>query len=65
MIEEEGCLSVPDFTEDVERASSVQVRFQSLNGKTEELQAEDRLARAVQHEVDHLNGLLYLDYLRV
>lgn len=64
LIEEEGCLSVPDFTEDVERASAVKVRFQSLEGRPEELEAEDLLARAVQHEVDHLSGMLYLDYLR-
>lgn len=64
LTEEEGCLSVPDFTEDVTRPSWVKVRFQDLDGKPRELEADDLLARAVAHEVDHLKGLLYLDYLR-
>lgn len=64
LTEEEGCLSVPDFTEDVTRPSWVKVRFQDLDGKARELEADDLLARAVAHEVDHLKGLLYLDYLR-
>ena len=64
LTEEEGCLSVPDFTEDVSRPGWVKVRFQDLEGEIRELEAEDLLARAVAHEVDHLNGLVYLDYLR-
>lgn len=64
LTEEEGCLSVPDFTEDVSRPGWLKVRFQDLEGEIRELEAEDLLARAVAHEVDHLNGLVYLDYLR-
>ena len=62
--EEEGCLSVPDFTEQVSRSRWVQVKFLDLEAKPQVLEGEDLLARAVCHEVDHLDGTLYLDYLR-
>jgi peptide deformylase len=62
--EEEGCLSVPDFTEMVSRPSWVRVKFLDQDGKPQQLEADGLLARAVFHEVDHLNGKLYLDYLR-
>lgn len=59
--EEEGCLSIPGFTAMVERPRWVRVQSQDLEGKTFEFEAEDLLARAVCHEVDHLDGILYLD----
>ena len=57
----EGCMSVPDFTGSVLRAQSVRVRAQDANGHWFELDCEGYEARAVQHEVDHLDGLLFLD----
>jgi peptide deformylase len=60
---EEGCLSIPDIYGDVERASSVTVRALDLEGKTWEREATGLLARAIQHEVDHLHGKLFIDYL--
>lgn len=64
MTEEEGCLSVPEFTEMVTRSERVKVRFQDLEGKMQEMEGEGLLARAFAHEIDHLNGSLYIDYLR-
>ena len=60
---EEGCLSIPDIYGDVERALRVVVRAQDLDGKPFELDASDLLARCLQHEIDHLHGKLFLDYL--
>lgn len=60
---EEGCLSVPDFSETVTRARKLEVRFMNRNGEEVTLSAEGLLARAVQHEVDHLNGTLFIDHL--
>jgi peptide deformylase len=59
----EGCLSVPGEAEDVERAAKVWVRALDYHGKPFELEAEGLLAIAVQHETDHLNGTLFVDYL--
>jgi peptide deformylase len=59
----EGCLSIPDFREDVTRAKTVTVRAQDLNGKFFEHTGEDLLARALLHETDHLNGKLYLSHI--
>lgn len=61
--EEEGCLSLPEYTEMVKRASKVKVRAQDRTGKSFELEAEGLLAKALQHEIDHLNGLLFIDRL--
>ena len=58
---EEGCLSIPGFTAVVERPSKVHVVGQDLEGNPQELDAEGILARAVCHEIDHLDGILYLD----
>ena len=58
---EEGCLSIPGFTAVVERPSQVHVVGQDLEGHPQELEAEGILARAVCHEIDHLDGILYLD----
>jgi peptide deformylase len=60
---EEGCLSVPDFTEKVKRAVRVKVRARDRAGKTFELEADGLMAKALQHEIDHLNGILFIDRL--
>jgi peptide deformylase len=60
---EEGCLSIPDVRIDIERPSSVTVRFLDREGKPQEMVAEGLLATAVQHEIDHLNGKLIIDFL--
>jgi peptide deformylase len=57
----EGCLSFPEITGDIERAKSVIVRAQTLEGGTIEIEASGFLARAIQHECDHLNGILFID----
>jgi peptide deformylase len=57
----EGCLSFPEITGDIERATSVIVRAQTLDGSTAEIEATGFLARAIQHEGDHLNGILFID----
>ena len=57
----EGCLSFPEITGDIERAKSVIVRGQTLEGGTIEIEATGFLARAIQHEGDHLNGILFID----
>jgi peptide deformylase len=63
VIEEEGCLSIPDYAEKVKRAARVRVRAQDRSGKPFEIEAEGLLAKAFQHEIDHLNGLLFVDRL--
>jgi len=62
---EEGCLSIPDIYADVERPKSVTMRALDRNGKPFEREATDLLARCLQHEIDHLDGKLFLDYLSV
>ena len=57
----EGCLSFPDITADIDRAVSVQVEAETLEGETIQIEAAGLLARALQHEVDHLNGILFID----
>lgn len=59
----EGCLSVPGITEDVKRAARVVVRGSRPDGSSVELEADDLLARALQHEMDHLDGVLFVDRL--
>jgi peptide deformylase len=59
----EGCLSIPEFREDVTRAKTVTVRAQDLSGKVFEHTGEDLLARALLHETDHLNGKLYIAHV--
>lgn len=58
---EEGCLSIPEYTTVVKRAEKVKVRCHDRNGGTIEIDAEGLLARALQHEIDHLNGYLLID----
>ncbi len=61
---EEGCLSLPELEVEVERPVAVKVRYQNLRGETVELQADDEmLAKVIQHEMDHLDGRLIIDYL--
>ncbi len=62
---EEGCLSIPDIYADVERPKTVTVRALDRHGKAFERDAADLLARCLQHEIDHLDGKLFLDYLSV
>ena len=62
-IDEEGCLSVIDLTAKVERFKKLLVKAQDLDGKTWEFPAEDFFARVIQHELDHLNGVLFIDRL--
>jgi len=62
--EEEGCLSIPDFVENVTRPERVKVRFTDRNGQERELRGEGLMARALSHEIDHLNGGLYIDHVR-
>jgi peptide deformylase len=57
----EGCLSFPDITAEIDRAISVQVEAETLEGDTVLIEAAGLLARALQHEVDHLNGILFID----
>ena len=60
---EEGCLSIPEYYEEVERPAKVRVRFTDLDGKMHEEDAEGLFATCIQHEIDHLNGVLFVDYL--
>jgi peptide deformylase len=60
----EGCLSFPEITGDIERAQSVTVHAQNLEGETIQIEASGFLARAIQHEHDHLNGILFIDRMR-
>jgi peptide deformylase len=62
-IYEEGCLSIPEFYEEVERPAKVRLRFTDLDGKVHEEDAEGLYATCIQHEIDHLNGVLFIDYL--
>ncbi|MGC4054319.1 MAG: peptide deformylase [Paludibaculum sp.] len=62
-IGEEGCLSIPGFREDVKRFNKVTVRAQNVEGETFDTDGEELLARAMQHEIDHLNGILFLNHL--
>ena len=60
---QEGCLSIPDYYGDVERPSRVRVRYLDRDGKVQEMNADGLLATCVQHEIDHLNGVLFIDHL--
>jgi peptide deformylase len=60
---EEGCLSIPEIYYEVERPADITVKYTDLEGKTVEKDATDRLAICIQHELDHLDGVLYIDYL--
>ena len=62
-VSEEGCLSVPGYYEEIERAEHIRVRFLDRDGEEHEMDAEGLLAVCIQHEVDHLDGKLFVDYL--
>ncbi len=59
----EGCLSIPGYIGEVKRSESVTVKGRDLNGKEIRIKAEGLLAQALEHEIDHINGLLYIDRL--
>jgi peptide deformylase len=61
--EEEGCLSLPEIREKVKRAAKVKVRAQNTDGEWFEIEGEELLSRAFQHEIDHLDGILFIDRL--
>jgi peptide deformylase len=60
---EEGCLSIPDFTAEIERPAKTRVSYIDREGKKREADLEDIWSTLVQHEIDHLNGVLFIDYL--
>ena len=60
---EEGCLSIPEYYEDVERPAEVKVRYMDLDGKPQEIAAVGLLATCLQHEIDHLDGILFIDHI--
>jgi len=60
---EEGCLSIPEYYEEVERPKAVKVKFMDIDGKTQEIDATGLLATALQHEIDHLDGVLFIDHI--
>ncbi|MEZ5893950.1 MAG: peptide deformylase [Parvularculaceae bacterium] len=60
---EEGCLSVPEFYEEVERPATCRVRYLDYDGKEQVIEAEGLLATCIQHEMDHLEGVLFIDHL--
>ena len=62
-IYEEGCLSIPEYYEEVERPAKVKVKYLDLDGKTHETEAKGLLATCLQHEIDHINGVLFIDHL--
>jgi len=60
---EEGCLSIPEYYEEVERPAEVKVKYLDVEGKSREIEAAGLLATALQHEIDHLNGVLFIDHI--
>ncbi len=62
-IDEEGCLSVPELTSKVKRFKRIVVSYQDIEGRPAEISAEDRFAVVLQHEIDHLHGILFIDHL--
>ncbi len=60
---DEGCLSIPEYYAEVERPDRVRVKFRDLDGKEQEIEADGLLSTCIQHEIDHLNGVLFIDHL--
>ena len=60
---EEGCLSIPEYYEEVERPAQVRVKYLDLDGKKQEIEARGLLATCLQHEIDHLDGVLFIDHI--
>ncbi len=63
IIAEEGCLSFPDVCGDVKRSSYVKVAYEDLSGNPRQVEGSDLLSRILQHEIDHLDGILFVDYM--
>ena len=64
-VSEEGCLSVIDFRGDIERAEKISVEYQDVKGKIHQMEANEMMSICLQHEIDHLNGILFIDHLPV
>ena len=62
-VDEEGCISVPDLTANVKRFKKIVVSYQDVDGRQAEIDAEERFAVVLQHEIDHLHGILFIDHL--
>ena len=62
-IHEEGCLSIPEYYEEVERPAAVRFRYLDLDGQQHEIDANGLLATCIQHEIDHLDGVLFIDHI--
>jgi peptide deformylase len=60
---EEGCLSIPDYYAEVERPATIRVRYFDIDGKPHEIDADGLLATCLQHEIDHLDGVLFIDHI--
>ena len=60
---EEGCLSVPDYYAEVDRPAQARVKFLDREGNAQEVEADGLLATCIQHEIDHLNGVLFVDHI--
>jgi peptide deformylase len=60
---EEGCLSIPEYYEEVERPAQVRVKYFDADGKAHEIEADGLLATCLQHEIDHINGVLFIDHI--
>ncbi len=60
---EEGCLSIPEYYEEVERPQRVKVKYLDLDGKSHEIEADGLFATCLQHEIDHTNGVLFIDHI--
>ncbi len=60
---EEGCLSIPEYYEEVARPAAVKIKYLDLDGKPQEIDATGLLATCLQHEIDHTNGILFIDYI--
>jgi len=61
---EEGCLSFPGLFVKIKRPKKIELKFQDINGQEKNIQADGLLARVIQHELDHLNGILFIDHVR-
>jgi peptide deformylase len=62
-LHEEGCLSIPDFTAEIERPAKTRISYIDREGRQQEMELEGIWSTLVQHEIDHLNGVLFIDYL--
>jgi peptide deformylase len=60
---EEGCLSIPEYYEEVTRPARVTIRYTDIKGEVQQMEAEGLMATCIQHEIDHLDGKLFIDYL--